>query len=154
MYDDLMSKIFNTMCATNNKIILDNKKIVPVYAFLTKEVLRSEVELRIQPMEFKNTMQKEEVINAIKNAAITREGVCGYIIIYDSVATITDKKTRKHVEVDCCMRTIYTPTKKVCNMQMYRGAQLLDNKIIIGRTSSVDMWDAWNEGNIDLLLKK
>ena len=136
--------LFDSMCAANNQIIMTGQVVQPVCLFLTQEVMDNKVPAKIVALNL-DKKHKQQAIQHIKDAALKKEGVIGYILIYDAIATYTDKELHTTSKGDCCMRTIYTPKEKIVNMQWHQKGKLGKNEIVIGRGLQFDLWDSWNE---------
>lgn len=114
----------------------------------SKAILLYEIDRKEYPLEIKKT-NKKLLQDHVKTLAL-KSGVQGYIIILDAITTIIDRKTGKKESKDSIVCTLYTPHTKI--------QQIVCNKIIIetieGREMTLDNWDAWNTGSLEIIRRK
>jgi hypothetical protein len=93
-----------------------------------------------------NVKTKKMLQEHVKTLAL-KSGVEGYVIILNAYTTIIDRKTGKKETKDSIVCTLYTPHTKI--------QQIICDKVVIetldGREMTLDNWDAWNTGSLEIL---
>jgi len=141
----MIEQIYDTICETNDKLLLEGEKIAAVCFFIKGK------ESKAVPINMAEK-HRERVQLMLKGVAV-KTGVDGYIIVTDTNTSHRNKKTGNTRTGTCIIRTLYTSTRKITELAWYE-----DNKITLkqryeGRSHVRDSWDAWNEAGIEILKK-
>lgn len=139
-------QIYDSMKDANDEIIT----MIPPDKLASVAALIKNGESTVIDLELRKNNQGL-IQNRLKEM-ITKEGIEAYVLILNLKATIRNKKTNAvRSDVECVLRTLYTPTDKVSEVVWFKHDAekgLLVEKEVLprGRLSTIsDPWDAWSQ---------
>lgn len=138
-------EVYNTVCDTNDKIITSGEKVqASCIIFYNGEQ---------KAYNFEVTEKTKNIIAEKLKSRILQHGAQGYILVMDTITQKKDQKTNMTLRGQCITRTLYTPQERIGEYVWYNNKEILVKDRVEGRNKIYDLWDAWNQGEIQISKK-